>query len=159
MYLREFGAISERLSVESHGGTSALALFVPGVGAAPVTAAVVFGVAALLLGAVAWRDVAAAGWLAVPIGWPAAEYHYATLTLPVVRRIAALVMAMAVPWSALVGVLILAGSLVLRPRQAEESGEAPMGLVAWLKWWLAAPAVVLRSVARRRLGSSAVGPG
>jgi hypothetical protein len=69
-YVATFGAISARLAKESQQGWSAFAypvLFVP---------------AALALLALARRDSRSAGWLAVPALWPATEFHYSTLVLP-----------------------------------------------------------------------------
>ena len=45
---------------------------------------------------IAWHDRRAAGWLAVPALWPASEYYYATMILPIATPLFAF--AMAIPW-------------------------------------------------------------
>jgi hypothetical protein len=86
-YLESFGAISARLAKESQNGWSAFAfpiLFVP---------------AAIALIALARRDLAAAGWLAVPALWPDTEFHYSTFALPLRSRpLAALLAISTMQW-------------------------------------------------------------
>jgi Glycosyltransferase family 87 len=70
-YMRRFGDISARLTLESQGGYSAFYWF-------PL---VIPTVIALLV--IARYDLRAAGWLAVPALWPASEWHWSTLAMPV----------------------------------------------------------------------------
>lgn len=70
-YGEGFTAISARLQVEAFGGFSAYR--------DPLLLAITLGALALL----ALVDLRAAGWLAVPAVWPATQFHYATLALPV----------------------------------------------------------------------------
>lgn len=69
-YLAEFGSISDRLLVETAGGLSAYGrplLLIPTVIAIAIIAAI---------------DRRAAGWLIVPALWPASQFHYGTLAMP-----------------------------------------------------------------------------
>ena len=84
-YLNDFAAISATLSSEAHGGLSAWAQPWP----------LLLATAAALV-VIAWHDRRAAGWLAVPALWPASEYHYATMILPITTPL--LAFAMATPW-------------------------------------------------------------
>ena len=72
-------------SSEAHGGLSAWAQPWP----------LLLATAAALV-VIAWHDRRAAGWLAVPALWPASEYHYATMILPITTPL--LAFAMATPW-------------------------------------------------------------
>jgi hypothetical protein len=85
-YLGEFGTISARLTVEAKGGWSAYGtpLMLP---------------LAVLLGLLAVIDLKAAGWLIVPALWPATEFHYATLALPVANPWLGLTLAIPFVWS------------------------------------------------------------
>jgi hypothetical protein len=77
-YFSDFGARSARLAVEADGGFSGTRdplLFALGVLAI---------VSLLRLG-----DRRAAGWLAVPALWPASQFHYSTLALPVINPLLA----------------------------------------------------------------------
>jgi hypothetical protein len=80
-YLRLLGFISSRLALESTRGASAF--YFP--------ALLVLTGAALLLLAI--RDRRAAGWLAVPAVWPASQFHYSTLALPVMSPFLAVFLA------------------------------------------------------------------
>jgi hypothetical protein len=80
-YLRELGAISSRLERESLQGLSAFYF--------PMLLAICI-VALLLL---ALRDRRAAGWLTVPAIWPASQFHYSTMALPVMSPFLAVVLA------------------------------------------------------------------
>jgi hypothetical protein len=84
-YIGQLGAISQTLLVEANGGFSAWALGWP---------LIVATVVALLV--IALYDRRAAGWLAVPALWPAAEYYYATMALPIASPL--LAFAVAIPW-------------------------------------------------------------
>ena len=81
----QLGSVSATLVGEANGGFSAWGQPWPLLAAAVV---------ALL--AIAWHDRRAAGWLAVPALWPASEYYYATMILPIATPL--LAFAMAIPW-------------------------------------------------------------
>ena len=80
-YVRELGAISSRLEVESLQGLSAFYF--------PVLLAIT--VVALVL--LALRDRRAAGWLTVPAIWPSSQFHYSTMALPVMSPLLAVLLA------------------------------------------------------------------
>ncbi len=80
-YIRELGAISSRLEVESLQGLSAFYF--------PVLLAIC--VVALVL--LALRDRRAAGWLTVPAIWPSSQFHYSTMALPVMSPLLAVLLA------------------------------------------------------------------
>ena len=84
-YLGDLGPITSRLAAEAGGGFSAWGQPFPVLVATVVALAVI-----------ARYDRRAAGWLAIPALWPASEYHYATMVLPVATPVFAL--AMALPW-------------------------------------------------------------
>lgn len=67
----QFGAISARLVTEAYGGT----------GGTAHPALLVMAIAAI--GALLIVDRRAAAWLAVPALWPAAQFHYAVMAMPV----------------------------------------------------------------------------
>ena len=71
-YFAQFGTVSARLVTESGGGFSAFR---------NPPELVVTVLALLLLASV---DLRAAGWLAIPAAWPATQFHYAILALPVI---------------------------------------------------------------------------
>lgn len=75
-YVSELPTIATRLASE--------------LGEAPTVLTIPTAAALLLLG---WRRV---GWLAVPVAWPAFEYHYGVLTMPLANPWLAL--AAALPW-------------------------------------------------------------
>jgi hypothetical protein len=128
-YISEFGFIGSRLISESHGGTSVAVVLSPTLALSPLAGIAIYVAAFLLLLAVATRNVTAAGWIAVPLLWPAAETHYATFTLPIARRLSTWVIAMSIPNATLLGVLVLSVELLLRPT----AGQVPaVGLGAWL---------------------------
>lgn len=117
---RQLGSVSSTLVGEANGGFSAWAQ------PWPLLAATV---AALLI--IAWHDRRAAGWLAVPALWPASEYHYATMILPITTPV--LAFAMAIPWygvPAFVAIGYAVAVLVLRvgasrwPRHAAVAARA-----------------------------------
>lgn len=80
-YLHELGSISSRLERESLQGLSAFYF--------PMLLAIC--VVALLL--LALRDRRAAGWLTVPAIWPASQFHYSTMALPVMSPLLAVLLA------------------------------------------------------------------
>ncbi len=89
-----------------------------------------FGVVAVALGALALIDRRAAGWLAVPALWPAAEYFYATFALPLrspwlvaVLAVPASQTAAFVPWTIVAYVLVRI-ALALRTHYAPAVGPA-----------------------------------
>jgi hypothetical protein len=78
VYIGNFGAISGRLFAQAGGGFSGASdprLFIAGV----------LGLACLAL----IRDWRAVGWLIIPALWPATQFHYSTLALPVIHPILA----------------------------------------------------------------------
>ncbi len=140
-YIGEFGAISARVMQESQGGVSATLLLDPKVfGAAlPATGIVrflpgllMYGLIALIVLGAAVRDVRAAGWIAVPLLWPAAEYHLATLAIPAARRLSIWVIAIATPPTYLLGLILLAYE-ISAGRRAMIHEPPPVGLVSWLR--------------------------
>jgi len=84
-YASRLSQISSTLITESHGGFSAWGQ------PWPILAATVV---ALLV--IARFNGGTAGWLAVPAIWPASEYHYATMILPISAPL--LAFAIAIPW-------------------------------------------------------------
>ncbi len=84
-YLGNLGPITSRLAAEASGGYSAWGRPFPVLVATVVALAVI-----------ARYDRRAASWLAIPALWPASEYHYATMVLPIATPVIAL--AMAIPW-------------------------------------------------------------
>lgn len=80
-YLRQFGYISTRLESESLQGLSAF--YFPALLAVTVLALLILAV----------RDRRAAGWLAVPAVWPASQFHYSTMALPVMSPLLAVLLA------------------------------------------------------------------
>lgn len=81
----QLGSVSATLVSEANGGFSAWAQPWP-VLVATIIALVIIAV----------HDRRAAGWLAVPALWPASEYYYATMVLPIATPL--LAFAMAIPW-------------------------------------------------------------
>lgn len=140
-WISDFGAISARVTQESHGGTSATLLLDPRIfgNALPrdglirwLPGILLYALVALLVLAAALRDVRAAGWLAVPLLWPAAEYHLATMAIPAARRLSTWVIAIATPPTYLVGLILLAWEISAR-RRAIVDEPPPMGLISWLR--------------------------
>lgn len=80
-YFRLLGFLSSRLEYESTRGDSAFYF--------PMLLA--FTAAALAL--LALRHRRAAGWLAVPAVWPASQFHYSTMALPVMSPLLAVLLA------------------------------------------------------------------
>ena len=92
-----------------------------------------FGLVCLILLVVALRDVRSAGWLAVPLLWPAAEYHYATFAIPVARRASIWIIAVPLLPTYLLGLILLAWEVTAERRAIvrEPPPEVP-GQLAWL---------------------------
>jgi hypothetical protein len=80
-YIRRFGEISRQLEYDSIQGGSAF--YFPALLAVTVVALVIL----------ALRDRRAAGWLAVPAVWPASQFHYSTMALPVMSPLLAVLLA------------------------------------------------------------------
>jgi hypothetical protein len=102
-YLRLFGSISSRLESETQQGGSAFYF--------PVLLAVT-AVALLLL---ALRDRRAAGWLAVPAVWPASQFHYSTMALPVMSPLLAVLLALPIARLAPVAIILEVGRRLVEP--------------------------------------------
>jgi hypothetical protein len=139
-YAGEFGAISGRIAAESQGGVSATLLLDPKVfgSALPATGIVrslpgllLYGLIALLVVSAAVRDVRAAGWVAVPLLWPAAEYHLATLAIPAARRLSIWVIAIATPPTYLLGLILLTYEISAGRRAIVDEPPAEP-LVSWI---------------------------
>ena len=138
-YLSDFGDISRRIVAESEGGVSAalflqpsvFGAFLPGEGAALAAGLVLCGLIAALILLASVRDVGAAGWIAAPLLWPAAEYHLATMALPAARRAAvALIAVPSIPFY-LLGLIVLAWQVTADHTSVARSDE-PVGARAWL---------------------------
>jgi hypothetical protein len=80
-YIEQFAAISARLATQSLHGLSAF--YFPALLAVTLAALIVLAV----------RDRRAAGWLAVPAVWPASQFHYSTMALPVMSPLMAVLLA------------------------------------------------------------------
>jgi hypothetical protein len=102
-YVRLFGAISNRLESETQRGGSAFYF--------PVLLAVT--VVALLILAV--RDRRAAGWLAVPAVWPSSQFHYSTMTLPVMSPLLAVLLSLPMARLAPVAIILDIGRRLVTP--------------------------------------------
>lgn len=137
-YLSRFGEISKRLAAEAVGGVSAAlfldpAIVAPAVGdaLAPLVALAIFLVIAMLVALAAAQDVRAAGWLAVPLLWPAAQYSYGTFVLPVARRPSIWLIAIPTIPTYLAGLILLAYEITAG-RPAIVAGPPAVGLIEWL---------------------------
>jgi hypothetical protein len=139
-YASDAGTISARLVDESQGGMSATLLLRPGVfgqllpagPAASVVPWLVFAIVVGLVFVVALRDVRAAGWLVVPLLLPAAEYHLATLAIPIARRWSIWILAIPSVPTYLLGLLLLSWEVAAaRPALAREEPAEPLG--SWLR--------------------------
>jgi hypothetical protein len=140
-YLRELGAVSGRAVQESQGGVSAALLLDPKVFGPAVPSSgtlrvlpglLLYGLVVALVLIVAVRDVRAAGWLAVPLLWPAAEYHLATFAVPVARRLSIWIIAIATLPTYLLGLIVLSYE-VASARSAMVPEPPPVGLIRWLR--------------------------
>ena len=92
-YIAQFGDLSAALETQSDGGLSATAMpwLIP------------IGVVALFF---CGRE--RAGWLAVPVLWPATQWYYSTLALPALTPIAAALIAVPVPGFAVLAAVAVA---------------------------------------------------
>jgi hypothetical protein len=108
-YLGELGAIAARLSVEAGGGLSG----------SDNGVVLVLGMGALI--ALARTDGRAAGWLVVPALWPATQFHYSTLAMPVMHPILAMGLAVPLPGFPLATIAVYGGWRVLAARLATET--------------------------------------
>jgi hypothetical protein len=148
-YVTEFGDISGRLADEAVGGVSAALLLDPAVTSgivgpsmAPVLGLALYAIPVALLVVVALRDVRAAGWIAVPLLWPAAQYSNGSFVLPVARRWSTWIIAVPTIPTFLVGLFVLCYEVAAgRPSLARGPGQ--LGLRPWL-------ATLPESVRRRR---------
>ncbi len=140
-YARRFGELSGRLAQEAVGGLSATLLLDPGSfgtllgtnqSVARIAGIALFVVVVVLVGAAAVRDVPSAGWLAVPLLWPAGQYPYATFAIPIARRLSTWILAIPLLPTYLIGLLVLAWEVVAR-RPALVPQEPPIGLVDWVR--------------------------
>lgn len=140
-WVNEFGAISTRVVQESHGGVSAAILLDPKIFGQSVAGAgiwrfvpgiLLYGVIALLVIGASLRDVRGAAWVAVPLLWPAAEYHLATLAIPAARRLSIWVIAVATPPTYLLGLILLTYEVSVG-RRALVREPSPQGLVSWVR--------------------------
>jgi hypothetical protein len=137
-YLTRFGEISERLSSEAVGGVSAALLLDPAVTTpavapdlAPFVSIILFTLPLALIILVSVRDVRAAGWIAVPLLWPVAQYSYGSFVLPVARRWSTWIIAVPTIPTYLVGLLLLCYEIAAgRPPVAVEP--TPEGLATWI---------------------------
>lgn len=139
-YVERFGLISGRLAQEAVGGVSAAlfldpAVFAPLIGdpaIAAVAGLALFGLIAALVALVAVRDVPSAGWLAVPLLWPAGQYSYGSFTLPIARRLSTWIIAVPTIPTYLLGLIILAYEVVAG-RSPSGAASPPIGLAAWAR--------------------------
>ena len=92
-YIAQFGDLSAALETQSDGGFSATAMpwLIP------------IGVVALFF---CGRE--RAGWLAVPVLWPATQWYYSTLALPALTPIAAALIAVPIPGFAVLAAVAVA---------------------------------------------------
>jgi hypothetical protein len=115
-YVASFASISGRVVSESNGGLSAALFLQPrifGTALPPsellrlAAGLAMYGLIVALVLIVALRDVRAAGWIAAPLLWPAAEYHLATMVVPVARRWSTWVIAIPTLPTYLFGLIVL----------------------------------------------------
>ena len=92
-YFAQFGDLSAALQSQSDGGLSAMA--VPWLLPIALVALVMCG-----------RE--RAGWLTVPVAWPATQWYYSTLALPALTPVAAAILAIPVPGAAVVAAIAVA---------------------------------------------------
>jgi hypothetical protein len=146
-YLANFGAISARIVQQSHGGLSATMFLDPKIFGSALPAdgivrvlpgLIVYGLIGLFVLAAALRDVRSAGWVAVPLLWPAAEYHMATMAIPAARRLPIWLIAVPSPPTYMVGLVLIAYQVSVGGRGMAREGPA-IGLVAWIRAFLPPP--------------------
>ena len=92
-YIAQFGDLSTALETQSDGGLSATAL--PWLIPVAIIALVFCG-----------RE--RAGWLAVPVLWPATQWYYSTLALPALTPMAAALIAIPIPGFAVLAAVAVA---------------------------------------------------
>ncbi len=92
-YIAQFTDLSAALGSQSDGGLSATAI--PWLLPVAIVALVLCG-----------RE--RAGWLAVPVVWPATQWYYSTLALPALTPIAAAILAIPVPGAAVLAAVAVA---------------------------------------------------
>jgi hypothetical protein len=137
-YVTDLGSISARVLVESEGGLSAALFLQPRVFStllptetmAVVGGLVLYGLIVVLVLLAALKDVVAAGWIVAPLLFPAAEYHLATMALPVARRLAIWVLAVPTIPTYLLGMVILCYQVTAGHRPIAAS-DAPVSLATW----------------------------
>ena len=146
-YVDRFAEISARLTDEAIGGVSAALFLDPGINApavgealAPIVSIALYAIPGALIIVVALRDVRAAGWISVPLLWPAAQYSNGSFIVPVARRWSTWIIAVPTIPTYLVGLLVLCYE-VAAGRQSMAEGPPPIGLTDWLR--------TLRTSARR----------
>lgn len=108
-FLQDLPAITSRLLAESAGGYAANNW--PAVFAATVIAIAVLAVI----------DREAAGWLAVPALWPASEFHYAALALPMMTPWLGALLALQIRGLPSVAILLYVGVRLVQRRAARRS--------------------------------------
>jgi uncharacterized protein YjeT (DUF2065 family) len=137
-YVTQAGTISDRLLREAQGGLSASGLLGPELrpaylsveAFARISGLVIAVTSVALILVVAVRDVAAAGWLTVPLLWPASEVHYATFAIPIARRLSTWILAIPLPLTYLLGLVILAYEIAsARPELVPQP--PAVGLAQW----------------------------
>lgn len=138
-YAANFGEISTRLNDEAVGGVSAALLLDPDVVGGEVTSALapllslaLYAVPVALVIVVALRDVRAAGWISVPLLWPAAQYSNGSFVLPVARRWSTWIIAIPTVPTFLVGLVVLCYEVAAAHRSLAP-GLPPIGLSAWVR--------------------------
>ncbi len=142
-YLGRFNEIGARVARESNGGVSAALVLDPKVfgtllggnqAIAWVAGIGLFGLIAGLVLLVAIRDVRSAGWLAVPLLWPATEYPAGVFALPIARRLSTWIIAMPLVPTYLLGLIVLAYEVTAgRPAIVRE--RPPVPLRQWITAW------------------------
>jgi hypothetical protein len=133
-FVRLAPVITSRLLAESAGGYSA----------APWP--LLWLLAAAALAALALIDIRAAGWLAVPALWPAAEFHYATLALPVMTPWLGYLLALPIRGLPAVAVIAYCVVRIWRRRQSGAGFEIDsLPLVVSIRAWLASTRAPRRS--------------
>jgi hypothetical protein len=115
-FLTTFAARSSRLMLESSGGFSAF-LFGPGI----------VGLVGLTVLLTWWHDREDGAWLAVPALWPATEFHYAALALPVLagRWWLAALLALPVPGIPAIAPALVLLEIMFRQVRGRLGGPAP----------------------------------
>jgi hypothetical protein len=112
-YLGHAGTIAARLVAEADGGVGATAY----AWLVPVTLVAV--------GVIAWLDLPAAGWLAVPALWPSAQFHYAVMALPVISPLTAVLFAVPIAGMPAVAVVLYAWAILWKRVRGTRSEFVP----------------------------------